>query len=91
MRKLGIYKVSYDQMGKFLNLPEDHCVIDIAEYKDRQSEEILVKVKGPRMPEVFEAHEIPLLPLDYLETIHNSLMTGFGLLKRKSENEDSAS
>ena len=47
MKRLGIYKISYEQMGKYLKLPEDHHVVDIIDYRNRQTNQISVKVEGP--------------------------------------------
>ena len=67
MKRIGIYKISYEQMGRYLKLPEDHHVVDIVDHRNRQTNELSVKVEGPRMYEVPEGQEIPWLPLDYLE------------------------
>ena len=67
MKKVGIYKISYEQMGRYLNLPEDHHIVDVVSDLNRMREYFFVKVRGPKMPTVPEAQEIPWVPLDYLE------------------------
>ena len=67
MKRIGIYKISYEQMGRYLNLPEDHHVVDIVDYRNRQTNQLSVKVEGPRMCETPEGSEITWVPLDYLE------------------------
>jgi hypothetical protein len=67
MKRVGVYKISYEQMERFLELPEENVVVDIVEESQRQSNSILVKVSGPEMPyEVPEGEVIPWMPIDYL-------------------------
>jgi hypothetical protein len=71
MKRMGIYKISYEQMGRYLNLPEDHHVIDIIECRNRRTNEIGVKVEGPRLIETPEGFETVWVQLDYLERKEN--------------------
>ena len=75
MKRMAIYKISYEQMGRYLKLPEDHHVVDIIEYRNRQNNEIAVKVEGPRLIETLEGYEITWVPLDYLERKENENQT----------------
>lgn len=71
MKRLGIYKISYEQMGRYLNLPGHHYVVDIDYNSHNRSNEFTVKVEGPGMCEVPEGQGIPYHPLDYLERKEN--------------------
>jgi hypothetical protein len=71
MKQFGVYLITYEQMERYLNLPEDHNVVDIIEFRNRMKNAILVKVKGPRMYKVPEGQEIPIVPLDHLERKEN--------------------
>jgi hypothetical protein len=65
-KRLGVYNISYEQMAVFLNLPEDHKVVDVISDINRIKSSFLVKVIGPRMPEVPECQEAMWVPLDFL-------------------------
>jgi len=68
MKQVGIYRVSYELMAKFLKLDDEHMVVDIlADRYERTIEVIGVKVVGPKMPEKIEGSEGTWVPLDHLE------------------------
>ena len=55
MKKVGIYTVTYELMKKFLNLDDDHKIIDVgADWDYRKYDSFAVKVSGPSMPKVAE-------------------------------------
>ena len=56
MKRVGYYKISYEQLGEYLKLPEDHYVVDVDFDKRRMDSTINVKVIGSRMPEVKEGY-----------------------------------
>ena len=70
MKQIGIYQITYELLGKFLNLDEDHKVIDVlSSHVERKRNLIGVKVSGPCMPQNPEGQEIQWVPLDQIEYV----------------------
>jgi hypothetical protein len=68
MKQLGIYRVSYELLGQFLDLDEDHEVVDVfSSHIERKQNLIGVKVKGPLMYDTPEGTETAWVPLDHLQ------------------------
>ena len=68
MKQFGIYRVSYELMAKFLNLDDEHIIVDaFSSHIERKNNVVGFKVEGPLMPMVYEGLETPWVPLDHIQ------------------------
>jgi len=67
-KQFGIYRVSYELMAKFLNLDDEHIIVDaFSSHRERKNNLVGIKVEGPLMPKVYEGSETPWVPLDHIQ------------------------
>lgn len=65
--QVGMLRLTYELLEEFLNLSEDHKVVDIyATADDRQDNQFRVKIAGPSMPLLREGE-----PITYIACVPN--------------------
>jgi len=68
MKQYGLYRVSYELMAQFLELDDEHTIVDVfSSHEERKYCLIGVKVSGPCMPKIPEGTPAVWVPHDQIQ------------------------
>jgi len=68
MKQYGIYRISYELLEQFLELDDDHKIVDVfSSHQERKHCVIGAKVSGPCMPKNPEGVPGVWVPLDHIQ------------------------